>query len=277
LAYWAARSVNGKFILATASNLDVMSIKDRFKYQHMASRGTLWSVVSGLLIEVVYPYLLKKADLVLVQNSPQQQILKKKNVSSYLFPNLIEPTENMQLSENNKKDFIYVGRLDKRKGFPHFFKIISETPSQTFKIVGRPDDNISRNYFEQLKEYKNVKLLGWLNHSETLKEIAHSKALISTSPMEGFPNVFIESWSYGIPVFSLFFDPGVIEKEKLGRVFNGNVTELVSTLNQPLNSCEYQKNCLEYVAKYHLLNQNKVYEINAMFTGLLARLNHKSS
>jgi glycosyltransferase involved in cell wall biosynthesis len=274
IPYWASRSVNGKFILGLASNLDAMKFKDRFKYQHKVSRGSLWAVTSGLLIELVYPYLLKKADLVLVQNLEQKKVLLKKNIQSYLFPNIIERIEridNISDQSIHQTDFIYVGRLDKRKGFPEFFKIVTKAPSQTFKIVGRPDDKTSRFYFEQLKGFKNVKLLGWLNHSETIKEIANSKALISTSPMEGFPNVFIESWSCGIPVFSLFFDPGVIEKEKLGIVFKGNTAKLVSTINQPIDSSEYSRNCRNYVLQTHLLNNNKIKEINKLFNRVCNR------
>ena len=32
---------------------------------------------------------------------------------------------------------------------------------------------------------------------KNLKQIANSRALISTSPLEGFPNIFIEAWSCG--------------------------------------------------------------------------------
>ena len=268
IPYWASRAVKGKFILGLASNLDAMNFKDRFKYQHKVSRGSLWSITSGLLIEFVYPYLLRKADLVLVQNIEQKKVLLKKNIECELFANIIEKTDDIPDQYIHQTDFIYVGRLDKRKGFPEFFKIVTEMPSQTFKIVGRPDDKTSRFYFEQLKGFKNVKLLGWLNHSETIKEIANSKALISTSPMEGFPNVFIESWSCGIPVFSLFFDPGVIEKEKLGKVFKGNIAELVSTMNQPIDSSEYSKNCRNYVLQNHLLNYHKIQEINQLFNSV---------
>ncbi|MGN6196971.1 MAG: glycosyltransferase family 4 protein [Ginsengibacter sp.] len=268
IAYWAARKVKGKFILGLASNLDAMDFKKRLKYQHLVSPGSLWAFSSGFLIEVVYPYLLKKADLVLVQNEEQKNVLIKKRIKSQLFPNIIVECQNPSIELMKHKDFIYVGRLEKRKGFPEFFKIVAETPSQTFKIVGHPIDKSSEYYFEKLKEFKNVKLLGWLNHSETLREIATSKALISTSPMEGFPNVFIESWSYGIPVFSLFFDPGVIEKEKLGKVFNGNLQELVSSINQPIDSSEYFKNCKNYVLQNHLLNGSKIKEIHALFTSV---------
>jgi len=60
--------------------------------------------------------------------------------------------------------------------------------------------------------------------------------------MEGFPNVFIEAWSLGIPVLSLYFDLGVIEKEKLGKVFNGNIENLISSMDQMIVTEEFIKN-----------------------------------
>ena len=46
--------------------------------------------------------------------------------------------------------------------------------------------------------------------------------------MEGFPNIFIEAWACGVPVLSLHVDPGgVIKKEGLGEIADGNINTLV--------------------------------------------------
>ena len=128
LAFWAARKVHAKFVLSLASDLDAMNFAKRLKYQHLVSPGSLWSLSSGLLIEIVYPFLLRKADLVLVQHEGQKKILAKKHIESCVFSNLID-LEGAILTPTNPSDhFIYVGSLDKRKGFAEFFELIKKTP-----------------------------------------------------------------------------------------------------------------------------------------------------
>jgi glycosyltransferase involved in cell wall biosynthesis len=213
--------------------------------------------------------LLRKADLVLVQHEGQKDILLKKHHKSLVFLNLFELTETRVIPDYSHKDFIYVGDLDKRKGFTEFFEIIKKSPLHSFKVVGQPRGKTGYLYYEKLKSYDNVTLFGRLNHSDTMYQIANSKALISTSPMEGFPNVFIEAWACGIPVLSLYVDPGaIIKKEQLGKVTNGNMDKLIQAMNNNRNTSEFVKRAKAYVENNHVLNANKIKEINNLFNGL---------
>ncbi|HET7115150.1 MAG TPA: glycosyltransferase family 4 protein [Hanamia sp.] len=268
LAFWAARKVKGKFVLGLASDLDAMSFTMRFKYQHLAAPGSLWSFSSSLLIEVVYPYLLRKADLVLVQHGEQKELLSKKNISSKVLLNLIDTSTMPVVSTKFPHEFIYVGYLDKRKRIVDFFELVTKTPSISYKVVGQPGDKTGLFYYDKLKQCKNVILYGKLSHSETMYHIANSKALISTSPMEGFPNIFIEAWASGIPVFSLYFDPGVIEKENLGKVSGGNLDVLIKAMETPWDSSEFSMKAKKYVEHNHVLNADKIEEINSLFSNL---------
>ncbi len=216
LAFWAARKVKGKFILGLASDLDAMTFTKRFKFDYIVKTFSLWLITSGILVELVYPWLLRKSDLVLVQHEGQKNMLLKRHIVSTVFPNLFDITEIQVISNQIQKDFIYVGWLDKRKGFIEFFEVIKKAPLHSFKVVGPPRDKTGNRYYNKLKSFENVTLLGQLNHRDTMYQIANSKALISTSPMEGFPNVFVEAWAYGIPVLSLYCDPGsIIEKRRV--------------------------------------------------------------
>jgi glycosyltransferase involved in cell wall biosynthesis len=269
LAFWAARKVKAKFVLGMASDLDAMNLVMRLKYHHLVFSGGLWGVFNDILIEIVYPLLLRKADLVLVQHEGQKDILLKKHHKSLVFLNLFELTETRVIPDYSHKDFIYVGDLDKRKGFTEFFEIIKKSPLHSFKVVGQPRGKTGYLYYEKLKSYDNVTLFGRLNHSDTMYQIANSKALISTSPMEGFPNVFIEAWACGIPVLSLYVDPGaIIKKEQLGKVTNGNMDKLIQAMNNNRNTSEFVKRAKAYVENNHVLNANKIKEINNLFNGL---------
>jgi glycosyltransferase involved in cell wall biosynthesis len=271
LAFWAARKVKAKFILGMASDLDAMNPSMRFKYNHLVNFSGLWSLSNGILIEIVYPWLLRKADLVLVQHEGQKIILLRKNIESVVFPNLFNLTKPLIIQIHSQKDFIYVGWLDKRKGFAEFFELVNKAPLHTFKIIGPPRDKVGHLYYEKLKSFRNVSLLGELSHSDTLYHIANSKALISTSPMEGFPNVFIEAWASGVPVLSLFVDPGdIIKKEQLGEVTYGNLDKLLLALENCRNTDEFSKRAKDYVEQNHVLNANKIKEISELFTNLFS-------
>ena len=112
LAYWAAREVKAKFILGMASDLDAMNFCMRLKYHHFAKPSGLWAFFSNILIEIVYPWLLRHADLVMVQHAGQKNLLLKKSIDSLVFPNLFDLPETPVKNDHSHKYFIYVGELD---------------------------------------------------------------------------------------------------------------------------------------------------------------------
>jgi glycosyltransferase involved in cell wall biosynthesis len=84
--------------------------------------------------------------------------------------------------------------------------------------------------------------------------------------MEGFPNIFIEAWSYGIPVLSLNVDPGsIIEKEELGEITHGNLDRMVQVMENIRNSSEFAERAKNYIERNHVLNDSKIEEISYMF------------
>ncbi len=269
IPYLVARRLKARFVLHMAADLDTTTFLDRLQSFYFAKPVTLWWFFSGIMVELIHPFLLRHADLVLVQHEGQKEILDRKKINSKVFNNVIDMKAIPDYHHSERKDFTYVGWLDERKGFPDFFNIIQRSPRHTFKIIGEPRDNVGEKYFEKLKSFSNVKLMGVLSHSRTLKEISDSKALISTSPNEGFPNVFIEAWACGIPVYSLHVDPGsVIRKEDLGVIANGNPDLIIKAMDEHCNSCGFAEKARNYIETHHSMNQRKVQEINKIFTEL---------
>lgn len=270
LAFWAARKVKAKFILGLASDIDAMHFVMRLKYNQFVNFAGLWSVSNEILIGIVYPWLLRKADLVLVQHEGQKQILLQKHITSIVFPNLIDLTQIPVISNLIHNDFIYVGNLVKTKGFAEFFELVKKAPLHSYKVVGQPGGKTGYKYYEELKSCENVSLFGRLSHSDTLDQIANSKTLISTSPLEGFPNIFIEAWACGIPVLSLYVDPNaVIEKEELGEVAHGNLDKLIQAMENSKYTDEFANRAKAYVEHNHVLNSNKIREISCLFNELI--------
>jgi len=108
--------------------------------------------------------------------------------------------------------------------------------------------------YQVFQTLPNVTLYGRLNASETLERISQAKVLINTSDFEGFPNVFLEAWSFGVPVVSLNVDPGgVIQENHLGVVCNGDLRKMISSLEQ-IDSMVFDPIRLQdYVMKNHSL------------------------
>jgi glycosyltransferase involved in cell wall biosynthesis len=270
LALWAARKSKGIFVIQLASDLDALGLRKRMKHDYLTHFNGLYWFLNALLVELIFPMVVRKADMVLVQHEGQKQVLAKKGIKSIIFNNLIELDAIPVDQSPVRTDFSYVGALDRRKGFAEFHELAKRTPSVTYKVVGSPRDSTGYKYFEKLKAFKNVTLFGSLSHPETMKQIYNSKALVSTSPMEGFPNIFIEAWACGLPVLSLSFDPGdVIKKEKLGFVADGDFDKMISAMASLENTDEFAKMAKAYVEHNHIVNDDKIKEINDLFDELL--------
>ncbi len=270
IVYWAAKKLKAKFVLGIASDLDVLNFIMRLKHHYLVNYTGLWGIINGIGIEIVYPFLLRKADMVLVQHEGQRAILKEKGIKSTVFHNLFAPEKVPSTHNQNSKVFIHVGELQKRKGFIEFFDLVKKAPGHFFKVVGQPSGKSGFLFYEELKSLKNVILSGRLSHTQTMQEIADSTALISTSPMEGFPNIFIEAWACGVPVMSLYVDPGgIIEKNNLGVVAHGKMDVLLNALDTLSPNDEFKSRSQAYVENNHVLNSKRIKEIDSLFKRLL--------
>jgi glycosyltransferase involved in cell wall biosynthesis len=270
IVYLAARKVKAKFILSLASDLDILSIRKRWKHFYSSNIKDLWGVFNGIMGEVVYPFLLRKADLVLVQHYGQKEILSSKGITSRVFYNMIEANNIERIEEEDSVSaFVYVGSLDKRKGFEDFFEIVKRTPMYRYKVIGKVRDKTGNKLYKRLGDFSNVQLMGKLSHADTMNEISRSRGLISTSPMEGFPNIFIEAWACGVPVLSLYVDPGqVIENEKLGFVANGSIEQLIEKMPSLNRSEEFSRNAQAYVSTHHAITEIRIAEVRSIIDGL---------
>jgi glycosyltransferase involved in cell wall biosynthesis len=267
IMYLAARKVKAKFILSLASDLDILGIGHRWRHFYSSNVRDLWGVFNGITSELDYPFLLRNADLVMVQHMGQQEILRNKGIKSEVFHNFIGTEYINNLKSNPDTDFVYIGSLDKRKGFAEFYELVNKTPEFSYKVIGRIRDKTGNELHERLKSHSNVRLMGQLSHEAALREIANSRALVSTSPMEGFPNVFIEAWACGIPVFSLHVDPGnTIEKKGLGFAANGDMSKLIEAMGNLNDASNFSARSKEYVKSTHELNQERITELNSILT-----------
>jgi glycosyltransferase involved in cell wall biosynthesis len=62
----------------------------------------------------------------------------------------------------------------------------------------------------------NLTVRGTIPHEQIGGFLGHAALFTHTSPAEGFPNAFLEAWSYGLPTVTCFDPDGIIERERLG-------------------------------------------------------------
>ena len=253
LSYWAARKTGGKFILAIASDIDILSLRKIFKYRDKQSFNLFKYLRLDLPNNIVFKYVLKRADYITLQHTGQRiksTLLKGKQS---IFPNIFDYSVVKESQKRNGDYFISAGSLTMVKGAGNLLELLKKLSKETkVMIVGEPRCRKTRKIYEQLRMMKNVELKGRLRHEETIKLIGNAKALINTSNFEGFPNIFLEAWAQGVPVISLKVNPGnVIENYGLGKDCKGDIQKMKEYIEQDVTAGIDRTSLMYYVRLNH--------------------------
>ena len=101
------------------------------------------------------------------------------------------------------KNFLFVGRFDKQKGFDQLLEAIQSSSNQDFKVycIGQPVVEGDHTLNRILAENDKIVHLGWKTKSEVLQYMKSCDALIMPSRWEGFGLVALESLCCGCPVY----------------------------------------------------------------------------
>jgi hypothetical protein len=77
-------------------------------------------------------------------------------------------------------------------------------PGLPFDVVGgrAGDSGYAASLVGRARGFANVTLHGWLPPDRIGVFYDRATALVCTSPVEGFPNTFLEAWSRGVPTVS---------------------------------------------------------------------------
>ena len=253
LAYKAAKKLNSKFILAIASDIDVVSMRNKIKYKYSNNFNLLNFLTLYLPNDLVFRYLLKRADYITIQHSGQKIRYRSIKGKIVLFPNIID-TSNLPVVSNPSRDYyIQVGTIDIIKGIDNLFQLANILDKKsTIVIVGSAGDDKSRRILEKVIQNENIVFKGRLSHSETIQLIANSKALISTSNYEGFPNIFLEAWATGVPVISLKVNPGnVFTTYDLGVCCEGDLNRMKKCIESDGTRNIDKKKLILYASAFH--------------------------
>ena len=147
---------------------------------------------------------------VVIQNEKQRKFIKKiYGKESLKMSSIFEPVE---VKVEEKKGICWVGNIREEKRPEILVQLAKLLPEEVFYMVGR----IPERYKGSFGDLKNLKILGELEYTETVKVIANSKVYVNTSVDEGFPNTFLESWYYKTLVITFDADPDEVIAKGLG-------------------------------------------------------------
>ena len=191
--------------------------------------------------------LLNEAEVVVAQ-SAFQAITLQQNISNKTIaiqPNIFDPLFDIKV-DIQLFDFIWVGTIKSIKRPDMFIRLANAYPNYRFTMIGVGQDTaLFEQVMEADKHLDNFTYLGYLSLNKALQAIARARVLINTSEYEGFPNVFLQSWYFNIPVISTVNPNGVFEEKNLGRFVN-TMTELSLAAEELMTNKEaYMKVCCD--------------------------------
>jgi len=135
-------------------------------------------------------------------------------------------------------------------------------PDQRFVMCGViPEPPLTREVYDRALAAAagnpNLEVRGFVEHDRLQEVFGGASLVVHTSPAEGFPNVFLEAWSHGIPTVTTVDPDGAIARHGLGAVAADpdSLREAVrSLMADPERRREIGRRAREYVAREHGLD-----------------------
>lgn len=209
----------------------------------------------------LYAWGLSQTDKIFVQHGGQLTDLSPRwRSKATILPSIVDKTPVVRSHSERERYVAWVGVLRKVKRPDLLVEIARKAPDIRFVVCGGPSNFMSPPGYGEwivntLRAQPNIEFLGQVPPQTALEVIAHAAMLLSTSDVEGFPNVFLEAWSGGTPVVSLKIDPDrIIEREALGTVpgtVESAVAEIEALMDSELRRHEIAVRACRYVAEHH--------------------------
>lgn len=188
-----------------------------------------------------YRYALKNAHCVVVQTRRQQAALAAAfGRQSVAIPSCrpVPPLDAETLTRPpGRPQVLWVGRFTGSKRPQWCLSVAAQCPQFDFHLVGSAfeDAALEQSLRRQAASLVNVTMHGAMPHARMNQFYQDCSVLLCTSGIEGFPNTFLEAWSWGRPVVSSVDPDGVLTKGGLGLV-GRTPEELAQSLSVLLES-----------------------------------------
>ena len=162
------------------------------------------------LLRIFFINLLSKSDLIICQNEDDIEYIISKNIKLKdkikLIPGSGIRINKFTYNNNEKINFLFVGRIIKEKGVIEYIKaanLISEKYKKQakFHIIGQTYENNKFNkFFFDMLENSNMIYLGYQDNIDSF--IAESDCVVLPSYREGLSKFLLEGLSFGKPLIT---------------------------------------------------------------------------
>ena len=246
VALWSRRH-SCKFVFSTAHDHDCMESLPGLK---------------SIRERVLYRYGLRHGDRIIVQTWTQQRMLKDGfGLDSQIIP--------MPCPGPSEEDFVspepphpatsrilWIARLTKQKRPDRFLDLAEMCPDLQFDLVGPGYNDVYSNMIiERARQIPNLTFHGAVVREKVPDLYKKAACLCSTSDHEGFPNTFLEAWSYGIPLITSFDPDQIVAGKGLGAVAS-DVPGLARSIRSLLVSPDLWKSASANARQYYVENHS---------------------
>lgn len=209
----------------------------------------------------LYNWGLKKTDLILCQTEEIKTDLRNfYKLNSSILPNGYK----IRNSTNTKRTHIlWVGSARELKHPEIFVELADKMPKEKFVMVMPLPDAVPDwliPVLEKIRKTKNLKFIPGVKFNKIDDYFKNAKLFINTSDFEGYPNTFVQSCVYGVPIVSYKINPSeILTKYNFGLACDGSFNKLVENSRKLLNNSilykEFSKNSNQYGLKIHNLEK----------------------
>lgn len=210
-----------------------------------------------------------KIDSMIAQSQGMKNdLVKEFNISESKIKVIPNPSYNF-INNNSlsgktiyKNEILFVGRLTEAKGTNYLLEIFkiakSKVPDLHLTIVGTGEK--FQDLKDQVKDMELTEFISFEGYQSDLSSYyKRAKATVLTSLFEGFPNVLVESISYGTPVIS--FDCPSGPRDIIIQNVNGILVEHLNTIDFALAIINVVDGKIQF-NKDEIINSSKRYSID---------------
>lgn len=158
----------------------------------------------------------------------------------------------------DEKYVLWIGRSHPEKAPKIMITLAQSYPDVKFvMIMNKTLESLHAEILAHCPE--NVTIVEQVAYDDIEEYFANALIVVNTSPLEGFPNTFLQAGKYAKPLLTLAVDPdGYITENECGIVAHGEFASLKQGLEELLANPQYRKdlgaNHYQYVKEHHNLN-----------------------